>query len=80
MARNFDELTTDKPHKPLTSGKRKTGGRNLGTGRIAMRRRGGGHRRRYREIDFRRDKTGVPARVATFTSTLKKPRFATLAT
>ena len=64
-AHNFDDLTTDKPHKGLTRGLRKTGGRNRNTGRIAMRRRGGGHRRSYREIDFRRDKVGVPGKVAT---------------
>ncbi|MFQ5720435.1 MAG: 50S ribosomal protein L2 [Acidobacteriota bacterium] len=64
-SRNFDDITTDSPHKPLTRGLRKTGGRNKNTGRIAMRRRGGGHRRLYREIDFRRDKIGVRAKVAT---------------
>ena len=64
-SRNFDDLTTDRPHKALTRGLRKTGGRNRNTGRIAVRRRGGGHRRLYREIDFRRDKVGVPAKVAT---------------
>jgi large subunit ribosomal protein L2 len=64
-ARPFDELTTDKPFKPLVQGKRRSGGRNRATGRIAMRRRGGGHRRLYRFIDFRQDKDGVPASVAT---------------
>lgn len=64
-SRNFDDLTTSRPHKPLTRGLRKTGGRNRNSGRIAVRRRGGGHRRLYREIDFRRDKIGVPAKVAT---------------
>ena len=65
VGRTFEELTTDRPHKSLTRGLRKTGGRNIGTGRIAVRRRGGGHRRSYRLIDFRRDKMNVPARVAT---------------
>ncbi len=49
--------------RKLTRGKRSTGGRNA-YGRITSRFRGGGHKRRYREIDFRRDKLGVPAKVA----------------
>ena len=61
---DFSELSGDKPHKPLLKGKTGTGGRN-NKGRISLRFRGGGHKRRYREIDFRRDKHGVPARVAT---------------
>ena len=61
----YEELTTSKPHKPLTEGKKRTGGRNRSSGRIAMRRRGGGHQKRYRVIDFKRDKFEVPARVAT---------------
>ena len=60
----FDELTADKPHKGLTSGKKRIGGRN-NRGRMTVRFRGGGHKRRYREIDFRRDKHDVPAKVAT---------------
>jgi large subunit ribosomal protein L2 len=63
VGRTFDEITTDKPHKPLSRGKRRSGGRNRNTGRIAMRYRGGGHRRRLRTVDFRRDKTNIPARV-----------------
>lgn len=58
----FEEITTDKPHKPLVKGKKRISGRNSG-GRITMRRRGGGHKRRYREIDFKRDKKGVPGTV-----------------
>ena len=65
IGRGFEEITTDRPHKPLVEGKRRTGGRNRSSGRIAMRRRGGGHRKLYRIIDFRRDKDGIPARVAT---------------
>jgi len=65
VGRGFEEITTDRPHKPLVEGKRRTGGRNRGSGRIAMRRRGGGHQKLYRIIDFRRDKDGIPARVAT---------------
>src|SRR5882724_6295730 len=57
-----DELTTDKPHKPLTSIKLRTGGRR-NAGDITIWHRGGGHKRKLREIDFKRDKTGVPANV-----------------
>ena len=52
---NFDELTTDKPHKPLLEPIKKSGGRNS-AGKMTMRYRGGGHKRRYRIIDFKRDK------------------------
>ena len=55
-------LWKGKPEKSLTSGLRKNGGRN-NTGRITARRRGGGHKRRYREIDFKRTKFDVPATV-----------------
>jgi large subunit ribosomal protein L2 len=65
VPRSFDEITADSPHKPLVRGKRRKGGRNTNSGRIAMRRRGGGHRKLYRLIDFRRDKDGIPAKVAT---------------
>jgi large subunit ribosomal protein L2 len=60
-----DEVTTggNKPHKALTKGKGKTAGRNS-HGRITARHRGGGAKRRYREIDFKRQKDGVPAKVA----------------
>ena len=61
---DFSELTTDRPHKPLTRGKKGSGGRD-NRGLISVRFRGGGHKRRYREIDFRRDKDGIPARVET---------------
>jgi large subunit ribosomal protein L2 len=59
----FDEVTRDKPEKNLTSGQSKSSGRDS-NGRISVRRRGGGHKRRYREVDFRRDKVNVPGRVA----------------
>ena len=60
---SFEELTRDKPEKSLLSGAvGKSGGRN-NQGRMTMRRRGGGHKRRYRVIDFRRNKIGVPGRV-----------------
>ena len=61
---DFATVTADKPFKSLTSALRKRAGRNT-HGRITVRRRGGGHKRRYRVIDFRRDKFGVPARVTT---------------
>src|SRR5215216_7269664 len=59
-----EELTQEKPHKPLTKGKGKSGGRNT-HGRVTSRHRGGGAKRRYRQIDFKRRKDGVPAKVAT---------------
>jgi len=59
-----EEITTDKPERSLTAPLRKSGGRN-NTGRITMRHIGGGHRRTYRIIDFKRDKTGIPGKVAT---------------
>jgi len=61
---DFAELTKGaKPEKNLTRGKRRKGGRN-NQGKITARHRGGGHKRNYRKIDFRRNKDGVPARVA----------------
>ena len=58
----FDEITTSKPQKSLTAPLRKKGGRN-NRGRITSRHQGGGHKRRYRIIDFKRTKLGIPARV-----------------
>jgi large subunit ribosomal protein L2 len=58
-----DDLTRSKPEKSLVKGKSKTGGRNT-HGRITSRHRGGGAKRRYRRIDFKRRKDGVPAKVA----------------
>ncbi len=60
---DFSELTDKKPEKSLTTKKPNKAGRNV-NGRITSRHRGGGHKRRYRVIDFRRDKDGVPAKVA----------------
>jgi len=61
----FDEITTSEPEKSLLEPLKKSGGRN-NQGRMTMRYRGGGHKRRYRRIDFKRnDKDGIPARVAT---------------
>jgi large subunit ribosomal protein L2 len=59
-----EELTGDPPAKGLTSGKKRSSGRNS-DGRVTSRHRGGGAKRRYRRIDFKRTKDGVPARVAT---------------
>ena len=61
---DFSDLTAPVPEKNLTKPIRKKGGRN-NHGRITVRRRGGGHKRRYRVIDFKRDKFGVPGTVAT---------------
>jgi len=60
----FEELTTDRPERSLLRPLKKSGGRN-NRGRITVRHRGGGHKRRYRLIDFKRNKFGVPGRVAT---------------
>ena len=60
----FDDVTTTEPQKSLLAPLKKSGGRNS-KGRITVRHRGGGHKRRYRVIDFKRDKHGIPARVAT---------------
>jgi large subunit ribosomal protein L2 len=61
---SFEEITTDQPEKSLLLPIRKTAGRN-NTGRITCRHRGGGHRRHYRIIDFKRNKFDIPAKVAT---------------
>jgi large subunit ribosomal protein L2 len=60
---SFDDLTRDKPEKSLVDKGRTRAGRNA-YGRITTRHQGGGNKRRYRKIDFRRDKDGVPAKVA----------------
>jgi len=59
----FEEITRSRPERSLVRGLRKRGGRNF-RGKITVRHRGGGHKRRYRQIDFRREKFGIPARVA----------------
>jgi large subunit ribosomal protein L2 len=61
---SFEEVTTDRPYKPLTMPRKSTGGRNM-YGRVTAYYRGGGHRRRLRIIDFKRDKHNIPARVLT---------------
>jgi len=60
----YDELTVRQPFKPLTQPLKKTGGRNA-QGRISMRHRGGGHKRLYRMIDFKRNKFDIPGVVET---------------
>ena len=59
----FEEITKTKPERSLVAPMRKRGGRNT-QGRITVRHRGGGHKRQYRVIDFKRDKVDIPARVA----------------
>jgi large subunit ribosomal protein L2 len=61
---SFEEITTDKPHKPLLEPQKRGSGRNA-QGRITVRHRGGGQKRHYRRIDFRRDKAGIPGRLTT---------------
>src|SRR3954454_8009417 len=58
-----EDITKETPEKSLVVGKRKSGGRNSG-GRVTSRFIGGGHKQKFREVDFKRDKAGVPAKVA----------------
>jgi large subunit ribosomal protein L2 len=60
----FEEITTTEPHKPLLEPMHRASGRN-NAGRMTVRHRGGGEKQHYRRIDFKRDKLGVPARLAT---------------
>jgi large subunit ribosomal protein L2 len=60
----FDEITSDRPHKPLTESQVRSAGRNS-QGKLTVRHQGAGHKRLYRVIDWKRDKPGVPARIAT---------------
>ena len=59
----FEEITTDKPYRPLVEKLDKHAGRN-NTGKMTVRHQGGGHKRQYRIIDFKRNKDGIPAKVA----------------
>jgi large subunit ribosomal protein L2 len=59
----FEEVTRSRPERSLVRGLRKSGGRNV-RGKVTIRHRGGGHKRRYRTIDFKRDKFNIPGRVA----------------
>jgi large subunit ribosomal protein L2 len=60
----FEEITTDRPHKPLTETLARSGGRN-NSGELTSWWRGGGHKRNYRVIDFKRDKFNIPGKVST---------------
>lgn len=62
IGNSFQEVTTDSPEKSLLAPMKKSGGRNK-SGKMTVRNRGGGHKRRYRVIDFKRDKEGVPGKV-----------------
>ena len=74
-----DDLTTDKPHKPLLAVRKRTGGRR-NTGDMTIRHHGGGHKRKLRIIDFKRDKTGIPATVVSIEyDPNRSPRIALLA-
>ena len=64
VASTFETVTTGTPEKSLLVGKHRSGGRN-GSGKMTMRYTGGGHKKRYRIVDFKRDKDGVPATVKT---------------
>jgi len=64
VVNGFDAITTDKPEKSLLTPLKKSGGRNS-QGKMTIRYKGGGHKRKYRVIDFKRDKHGIPATVAT---------------
>ncbi len=63
VVNGFDAITTDKPEKSLLAPNKRSGGRNS-QGKMTMRYVGGGHKKRYRIIDFKRDKQGIPATVA----------------
>ena len=62
VVNGFDAITTDKPEKSLLAPKKRSGGRNS-QGKMTMRYLGGGHKKKYRIIDFKRNKTGIPAEV-----------------
>lgn len=62
VVNGFDAITTDKPEKSLLAPNKKSGGRN-NKGKMTIRQVGGGHKRKYRIIDFKRNKTGIPATV-----------------
>ena len=64
VVNGFDTITTDKPEKSLLASKKRSGGRN-NSGKMTMRHIGGGHKKQYRIIDFKRDKSGIPATVKT---------------
>jgi large subunit ribosomal protein L2 len=67
------DITHETPERRLLKPLKKSGGRNV-HGRITIRRRGGGHKRHYRVIDFKREKTGIPAKVASIDTIPTDPR------
>jgi len=75
----FSEITTDKPEKSLLVSLNKTGGRN-NNGKITVRHRGGGAKRKYRIIDFKRNKDGIPAKVTTIEYDPNRSAFIALVT
>jgi len=64
VVNDFDVVTADRPEKSLLAPKKRSGGRN-NTGKMTMRYLGGGHKKQYRIVDFKRDKDGIPATVKT---------------
>jgi large subunit ribosomal protein L2 len=76
---DYADLTTDRPYKPLLEPLKKSGGRNS-RGRISIRHRGGGHKRQYRVIDFKRDKLDVPGRIDTIEYDPNRSAFISLVT
>lgn len=76
---SFAEVTHSEPEKALLAPLSKSGGRN-NRGRMTMRRRGGGHKRRYRKIDFRRDKHGIPGKISTIEYDPNRSAFIALVT
>jgi large subunit ribosomal protein L2 len=61
---DFADITTATPYKPLIAGKKSVSGRNS-SGQISVRRKGGGHKKKYRIIDYKRDKDGIPGKIST---------------
>ena len=70
----FDDITTSEPYKPLVETLERSGGRN-NHGHLTSWWRGGGHKRLYRVIDFKRDKHGVPAKVASIRTSIVHGKF-----
>jgi large subunit ribosomal protein L2 len=75
----FEELTTSEPYRPLLEPKKRISGRN-NRGEITIWHRGGGHKRQYRVIDFKRDKVGIPGRVTTIEYDPNRSAFISLVT
>ena len=77
VVNGFDAITTDKPEKSLLAPNKRSGGRNS-QGKMTMRYIGGGHKKKYRIIDFKREKAGVPATVASIEYDLNRTAFIAL--